>query len=210
MLEREDYSANETLARDKRQVRDFPGTQADKHTDTSKEDVCESRVEVSTPYWAQNSDGKVRAILNNKEFEQAVHQEICTGGVTLRCNRDCSCEQKYKWHRLLAYDPNNDCAGIFMDWFLFPSCCVCRSVLIFDQVPETNVLFTGATKIHFSANSRLPSEWLYCNFKTVRKLEKYLWIIFLFAISDTVSSLLLIPAFKLYIALRAAHLLART
>ena len=34
--------------------------------------------------------------------------------------------QKYKWHRLLAYDPNNDCAGIFMDWFLYPSCCVCR------------------------------------------------------------------------------------
>ena len=48
---------------------------------------------------------------------------------TLRCNRDCSCEQKYKWHRLLSYDPNNDCAGIFMDWFLFPSCCVCRSII---------------------------------------------------------------------------------
>ena len=36
--------------------------------------------------------------------------------------------QKYKWHRLLAYDPNNDCAGIFMDWFLYPSCCVCRHI----------------------------------------------------------------------------------
>ena len=47
---------------------------------------------------------------------------------TLRCNRDCSCEQKYKWHRLLSYDPNNDCSGIFMDWFLFPSCCTCRYV----------------------------------------------------------------------------------
>ena len=34
--------------------------------------------------------------------------------------------QKYKWHRLLAYDPNNDCNGVFMDWFLFPSCCACR------------------------------------------------------------------------------------
>ena len=83
---------------------------------------------MSTPFWASNSNGKVRAILNNKEFEQAVHQEICSGGLTLRCNRDCSCEQKYKWHRLLAYDPNNDCAGIFMDWFLFPACCSCRLV----------------------------------------------------------------------------------
>ena len=41
-------------------------------------DVCESKLEVSTPFWASNSNGKVRAILNNKEFEQAVHQEICT------------------------------------------------------------------------------------------------------------------------------------
>lgn len=45
---------------------------------------------------------------------------------TSRCSEDCGCEQKYKWHRLLAYDPSDDCAGIFMDWFLFPSCCVCR------------------------------------------------------------------------------------
>lgn len=45
---------------------------------------------------------------------------------TSRCAGECGCEQKYKWHRLLAYDPDNDCKGIFMDWFLFPSCCVCR------------------------------------------------------------------------------------
>ena len=66
----------------------------------SRLDVCESKVEVTTPFWASNSNGKVimmiynddnndgsnvmimivkvRAILNNKEFEQAVHQEICT------------------------------------------------------------------------------------------------------------------------------------
>ena len=44
----------------------------------SRADVCESKVEGSTPFWASNSNGKVRAILNNKEFEQAVHQEICT------------------------------------------------------------------------------------------------------------------------------------
>jgi len=42
-----------------------------------KKDVCHSTVEIVTPYWASNSNGKVRAILNNKEFEQAIHQEIC-------------------------------------------------------------------------------------------------------------------------------------
>lgn len=41
-------------------------------------DACESRTEVTTPYWATNSNGKVRAIVNNDNFEQAVHQEICT------------------------------------------------------------------------------------------------------------------------------------
>ena len=39
--------------------------------------MCESKTEVSTPFWASNSNGKVRAIVNNKEFEQAIHQEIC-------------------------------------------------------------------------------------------------------------------------------------
>jgi len=114
---------NNTLSERVKRQADFPGNPED---DDSKTDVCESKTEVTTPFWASNSNGKVRAILNNKEFEQAVHQEICTGALTFRCSRDCSCEQKYKWHRMLAYDPNNDCAGIFMDWFLFPSCCVCR------------------------------------------------------------------------------------
>jgi len=113
---------NETLSRAERQA-EFPGAP---ETNSNKLDVCESKIEVVTPYWSVNSNGKVRAVLNNKEFEQAIHQEICTLPSTPRCTRDCACEQKYKWHRLLAYDPNNDCAGIFMDWFLFPSCCVCR------------------------------------------------------------------------------------
>ena len=45
---------------------------------TYRSDVCESKVEVTSPFWASNSNGKVRAILNNKEFEQAIHQEICS------------------------------------------------------------------------------------------------------------------------------------
>jgi len=115
---------SEEERREKRQA-EFPGI-PEQDKNSNKEDVCQSKIEITTPYWASNSNGKVRAILNNKEFEQAIHQEICSKNSTARCNRDCSCEQKYKWHRLLAYDPNNDCAGIFMDWFLFPSCCVCR------------------------------------------------------------------------------------
>lgn len=42
------------------------------------------------------------------------------------CRDGCRCEQQYRLHRLLAYDPNNECRGIFSDWFKFPSCCVCK------------------------------------------------------------------------------------
>jgi len=114
---------NETVSEKVKRQAEIPETP---EQDATKADVCESKVEVTTPFWASNSNGKVRAIVNNDQFEQAIHQEICTKPSTLRCNRDCSCEQKYKWHRLLSYDPNNDCSGIFMDWFLFPSCCTCR------------------------------------------------------------------------------------
>ncbi|XP_015591781.1 protein spaetzle 3 [Cephus cinctus] len=97
-----------------------------KSSESGRIDACESKVEIVTPYWASNSAGKIRAIVNTQHFEQAIHQEVCSKTRTNRCSGDCGCEQKYKWHRLLAYDPDNDCKGIFMDWFLFPSCCVCR------------------------------------------------------------------------------------
>ncbi|GFY54650.1 protein spaetzle 3 [Trichonephila inaurata madagascariensis] len=92
----------------------------------NKVDACESAVEIVTPYWASNSAGKIRAIVNTQHLQQAIQQEVCQAVQTKKCNGDCNCEQKYKWHRLLAYDPDDDCKGIFMDWFLFPSCCVCR------------------------------------------------------------------------------------
>lgn len=95
-------------------------------SESGRVDACESKIEIVTPYWASNSAGKIRAIVNTQHFEQAIHQEVCAKSRTNRCSGDCGCEQKYKWHRLLAYDPDNDCKGIFMDWFLFPSCCVCR------------------------------------------------------------------------------------
>jgi Spaetzle len=62
----------------------------------------------------------------NETFLSLLLVEHCSKVQTNRCAGECGCEQKYKWHRLLAYDPDNDCKGIFMDWFLFPSCCVCR------------------------------------------------------------------------------------
>lgn len=40
-------------------------------------DACESKVEIVTPYWASNSAGKIRAIVNTQHFEQAIHQEVC-------------------------------------------------------------------------------------------------------------------------------------
>lgn len=113
-----------SLRRNKRQsFRNPPSGRTTNNPDL--EDACESTVEIVTPYWASNSAGKIRAIVNTQHFEQAIHQEVCFKTTTRRCGGDCSCEQKYKWHRLLAYDPDNDCKGIFVDWFLFPSCCIC-------------------------------------------------------------------------------------
>ena len=33
--------------------------------------------------------------------------------------------QKYL-NSILAFDPNNECRGIFSDWFRFPSYCLCK------------------------------------------------------------------------------------
>ena len=69
-------AGNGTASARARRQTDFPGTPS-ANTSSGKEDVCQSKVEIVTPYWASNSNGKVRAILNNKQFEQAIHQEIC-------------------------------------------------------------------------------------------------------------------------------------
>ena len=42
------------------------------------------------------------------------------------CKKGCRCEQQYGLHRLLAFDPDNECRGIFSDWFKFPSLCICK------------------------------------------------------------------------------------
>lgn len=83
--------------------------------------------EVVAPFWANNTRGEVLALLNLYPFEQYVHWEKCTNeNKQMYCREGCRCEQQYRLHRLLAYDPHNECRGIFSDWFRFPSCCICK------------------------------------------------------------------------------------
>ncbi|XP_049771517.1 protein spaetzle 4 isoform X3 [Schistocerca cancellata] len=96
--------------------------------------ACPVKEEVVAPFWANNTRGEVLALLNLYPFEQYVHWEKCTYELKqMYCREGCRCEQQYRLHRLLAYDPNNECRGIFSDWFKFPSCCVCRC---YDLPPE--------------------------------------------------------------------------
>nr|XP_023029321.1 protein spaetzle 4 [Leptinotarsa decemlineata] len=88
--------------------------------------ACPVREEVVAPFWANNTRGEELALLNMYPFEQYVHLEKCAyEHRQMYCRDGCRCEQQYRLHRLLAYDPNNECRGIFSDWFRFPSCCVC-------------------------------------------------------------------------------------
>lgn len=51
--------------------------QGNGNSGTGRLDACESKIEIVTPYWASNSAGKIRAIVNTQHFEQAIHQEVC-------------------------------------------------------------------------------------------------------------------------------------
>ncbi|XP_050298381.1 protein spaetzle 4 isoform X2 [Anthonomus grandis grandis] len=99
--------------------------------------ACPVKEEVVAPFWANNTRGETLALLNMYPFEQYVHWEKCTfEHRQMYCREGCRCEQQYRLHRLLAYDPNNECRGIFSDWFRFPSCCVCKC---YDMPPEFRV-----------------------------------------------------------------------
>ncbi|XP_058454294.1 protein spaetzle 4 isoform X2 [Malaya genurostris] len=89
--------------------------------------ACPVKEEVVAPFWANNTRGEVLALLNLYPFEQYVHWEKCAFELKqMYCREGCRCEQQYRLHRLLAYDPHNECRGIFSDWFRFPSCCICK------------------------------------------------------------------------------------
>lgn len=42
-------------------------------------DACQSKVEVITPYYARNSKGKLRTIVNSEQMQQAIQIESCVG-----------------------------------------------------------------------------------------------------------------------------------
>lgn len=88
--------------------------------------ACPTKEEVIAPYWANNTRGETLALLNVYPFEQYVHLERCEVEMEqMYCREGCRCEQQFRLHRLLAFDPKNDCRGIFADWFRFPSSCLC-------------------------------------------------------------------------------------
>ncbi|XP_042864749.1 protein spaetzle 4-like isoform X2 [Penaeus japonicus] len=89
--------------------------------------ACPVKEEFVAPYWANNTRGETLALLNLYPFEQYVQWERCKfEHRQMYCREGCRCEQQYRLHKLLAFDPNNECRGIFSDWFRFPSCCVCK------------------------------------------------------------------------------------
>ncbi|RWS16905.1 hypothetical protein B4U79_05241 [Dinothrombium tinctorium] len=100
--------------------------------------ACPVKEEVIAPYWANNTRGEVLALLNVYPFEQYIHWEKCSfENSQMFCRQGCRCEQQFRLHRLLAFDPKNECRGIFADWFRFPSCCVC----ICYDLPESSVFY---------------------------------------------------------------------
>lgn len=95
--------------------------------------ACPVKEEVFAPYWANNTRNQVLALLNLYPFEQYIHMETCKfEHEEILCRRGCRCEQQFRLHRLLAFDPSNECRGIFSDWFRFPSYCNCKCY----NVPE--------------------------------------------------------------------------
>jgi len=91
------------------------------------QNACPVKMEVVAPYWANNTRNQILALLNLYPFEQYIHTEKCQyEHEEMLCRKGCRCEQQYRLHRLLAFDPNNECRGIFSDWFRFPSYCLCK------------------------------------------------------------------------------------
>ncbi|KAL7042804.1 hypothetical protein ACKWTF_001288 [Chironomus riparius] len=89
--------------------------------------ACPVKEEVVAPFWGNNTRGEILALLNVYPFEQYINWEKCTNeNEQMYCRKGCRCEQQYRLHRLLAYNPLDACRGIFSDWFRFPSCCICK------------------------------------------------------------------------------------
>ncbi|XP_018359916.1 PREDICTED: uncharacterized protein LOC108759122 [Trachymyrmex cornetzi] len=122
--------------------------------------ACPVKEEVVAPYWANNTRGELLALVNLYPFEQYVHWEKCTyENKQMHCRDGCRCEQQYRLHRLLAYDPNNDCRGVFSDWFKFPSCCICRCYGLpfeFRVASRSPRKYKRRIKVHLPKRNRYP------------------------------------------------------
>lgn len=102
--------------------------------------ACEVHETIEAPYWANNTRNQVLALLNLYPFEQYIHMETCKAEHDeMLCRPGCRCEQQYRLHRLLAFDPNNECRGIFSDWFRFPSFCLCKCYSQATQIKEVKM-----------------------------------------------------------------------
>jgi len=116
--------------------------------------ACDVNESVQAPYWANNTRNHTLALLNLYPFEQYIHMETCKAEFDeMLCRPGCRCEQQYRLHRLLAFDPNNECRGIFSDWFKFPSFCLCKCYTSAIQFKESmrnpkNQNFTPKEKMH--------------------------------------------------------------
>ncbi|XP_068221238.1 protein spaetzle 4-like isoform X2 [Palaemon carinicauda] len=97
--------------------------------------ACPVEEKIEAPYWANNTRGETLALLNLYPFEQYIQWEECKyENRQMYCRDGCRCEQQFRLHKLLAFDPSNECKGIFSDWFRFPSCCVCKCYDISEEL----------------------------------------------------------------------------
>jgi len=128
-----DYSNEEDLEPEEETVEEIEEEIVEIDYSGESMNACPVKEEVFAPYWANNTRDQVLALLNLYPFEQYIHMETCKfEHEEMLCRKGCKCEQQYRLHRLLAFDPNNECRGIFSDWFRFPSYCVCKCY----NVPE--------------------------------------------------------------------------
>jgi len=117
--------------------------------------ACEVIDTIEAPYYANNTRNETLALLNLYPFEQYVHMERCRAeGDEMLCRAGCRCEQQYRLHRLLAFDPKNECRGIFSDWFRFPSYCICKCYNSARQLKELASRNPKAQKLGQSSSSR--------------------------------------------------------
>ncbi|KAG8185441.1 hypothetical protein JTE90_022372 [Oedothorax gibbosus] len=137
----EELNAEDTVAEEGREENETgAGTEESTTEEVPRRGInaCPVKNEVIAPYWANNTRGETLALLNVHPFEQYVHFEKCAfENHQMLCREGCRCEQQYRLHRLLAFDPKNECRGIFSDWFRFPSCCVCICYDLTPDMPRT-------------------------------------------------------------------------